>query len=87
MENKKMETMNEQFIMIPRNVFDMCINTLKLIHPTDFDGMDKLVAVVATLLKAAAQGIQEGLGQPEDPEGIKFEVIEPEEQTEEKKKR
>ena len=49
--------------------------------------MDKLVAVVATLLKAAAEGIQEGTGQPENPEGIMFEVIEPEEQTEEKKKR
>ena len=79
--------MNEQFIMIPRNVFDICINTLKLIIPMNFDGMDKLVSVVATLLKAAAQGIQEGLGQPENPEGIMFEVIEPEEQTEEKKKK
>ena len=87
METEKTKTMNEQFIMIPRRVFDICINTLKQIHPIDFDGMDKLVAVVATLLKAAAEGIQEGTGQPENPEGIMFEVIEAEEQTEEKKKK
>jgi len=80
-----METMNEKYILIPREVFDACINTLKLIHPVDFDGMDKLVAVVATFLKAAAQGVQEGNGQAEDPEGMKLEVIEPEEQTEVKK--
>ena len=87
METEKTKTMNEQFIMIPRRVFDICINTLMQIHPIDFDGMDKLVAVVATLLKAAAEGIQEGTGQPENPEGIMFEVIEAEEQTEEKKKK
>lgn len=70
-------TMNEKYVLIQREVFEVCINTLKLIHPVDFDGMDKLVAVVATLLKEAAQGVQEGNGQPEDQE----------EQTEEKKKK
>ena len=71
------QTMNEKYVLIQREVFEVCINTLKLIHPVDFDGMDKLVAVVATLLKEAAQGVQEGNGQPEDQE----------EQTEEKKKK
>ena len=70
-------TMNEKYVLIQREVFEVCINTLKLIHPVDFDGMEKLVAVVATLLKEAAQGVQEGNGQPEDQE----------EQTEEKKKK
>ena len=69
--------MNEKYVLIQREVFEVCINTLKLIRPVDFDGMDKLVAVVATLLKEAAQGVQEGNGQPEDQE----------EQAEEKKKK
>lgn len=53
------KTMNEKYVLIPRGLLETCIHTLKMIHPTDFDGMDRLVAVVALLMKAEVEGRQE----------------------------
>ena len=74
MNEQQNKTMDKQYILVPVKTLAVCINTLKLIHPTDFDGMDHLVAVVRELQIAIQRGLQEG----EKPEEIKLEVIEPE---------
>lgn len=79
MEEKQVTTMNKQFILVPVETLAICINTLKLIHPTDFEGMDHLVAVVRELQVAIQRGMQEG----NKPEEVKLEVIQPGDQTEE----
>lgn len=79
MEEKQVTTMNKQFILVPVETLVICINTLKLIHPTDFEGMDHLVAVVRELQVAIQRGMQEG----NKPEEVKLEVIQPGDQTEE----
>ena len=79
MEKKQVTTMDKQFILVPVETLAICINTLKLIHPTDFEGMDHLVAVVRELQIAIQKGMQEG----NNPEEVKLEVIQPEDQTEE----
>ena len=71
--------MDKQFILVPVETLAICINTLKLIHPTDFEGMDHLVAVVRELQVAIQRGMQEG----NKPEEVKLEVIQPGDQTEE----
>ena len=80
MEEKQVTTMDKQYVLVPVETLAICINTLKLIHPTDFDGMDHLVAVVRELQVAIRNGLQEG----KKPEEIKLEVIQPE-QTEAEK--
>ena len=79
MNEQQNKTMDKQYILVPLGTLAVCINTLKLIHPTDFDGMDHLVAVVRELQIAIQKGMQEG-NKPEGnkPEEIKLEVIEPE---------
>lgn len=79
MEEKQVTTMDKQFILVPVETLVICINTLKLIHPTDFEGMDHLVAVVRELQVAIQRGMQEG----NKPEEVKLEVIQPGDQTEE----
>lgn len=79
MEEKQVTTMDKQFILVPVETLAICINTLKLIHPTDFEGMDHLVAVVRELQIAIQKGMQKG----NNPEEVKLEVIQPEDQTEE----
>ncbi len=79
MEEKQVTTMDKQFILVPVKTLAICINTLKLIHPTDFEGMDHLVAVVRELQVAIQRGMQEGNKQEE----VKLEVIQPGDQTEE----
>ena len=79
MEEKQVTTMDNQFILVPVETLAICINTLKLIHPTDFEGMDHLVAVVRELQVAIQRGMQEG----NKPEEVKLEVIQPGDQTEE----
>jgi len=79
MEEKQVTTMDKQFILVPVKTLAICINTLKLIHPTDFEGMDHLVAVVRELQVAIQRGMQEGNKQEE----VKLEVIKPGDQTEE----
>lgn len=79
MEEKQVTTMDKQFILVPVETLVICINTLKLIHPTDFEGMDHLVAVVRELQVAIRRGMQEG----NKPEEVKLEVIQPGDQTEE----
>ena len=79
MEEKQVTTRDEQFILVPVETLVICINTLKLIHPTDFEGMDHLVAVVRELQVAIQRGMQEG----NKPEEVKLEVIQPGDQTEE----
>ncbi len=79
MEEKQVTTMDKQFILVPVETLAICINTLKLIHPTDFEGMDHLVAVVRELQVAIQRGMQEG----NKPEEVKLEVIQPGDQTEE----
>ena len=74
MNKQQNNTMDKQYILVPVGTLVVCINTLKLIHPTDFDGMDHLVAVVRELQIAIQRGLHEG----EKPEEIKLEVIEPE---------
>ena len=81
MEEKQVTTMDKQFILVPVETLVICINTLKLIHPTDFEGMDHLVAVVRELQIAIQRGMQEG----NKPEEIKLEVIEPEKPAEAEK--
>ena len=73
MEEKQVTTMDKQFILVPVETLAICINTLKLIHPTDFEGMDHLVAVVRELQVAIQRGMQEGNKQEE----VKLEVIQP----------
>lgn len=80
-DNKQVVTMDKQFILVPVETLVICINTLKLIHPTDFDGMDHLVAVVRELQVAIQRGMQEG----NKPEIVKVEVLPPTDETEEKK--
>lgn len=80
MKEDQVKTMDKQYVLVPVETLAICINTLKLIHPTDFDGMDHLVAVVRELQVAIRNGLQEG----KKPEEIKLEVIQPE-QTEEEK--
>ena len=80
MEEKQVTTMDKQFILVPVETLVICINTLKLIHPTDFEGMDHLVAVVRELQIAIQRGMQEG----NKPEEVKLEVLQPE-QTEAEK--
>lgn len=79
MEEKQVTTMDKQFILVPVETLVICINTLKLIHPTDFEGMDHLVAVVRELQVAIQRGMQGG----NKPEEVKLEVIQPGDQTEE----
>ena len=79
MEEKQVTTMDKQFILVPVETLVICINTLKLIHPTDFEGLDHLVAVVRELQVAIQRGMQEG----NKPEEVKLEVIQPGDQTEE----
>ena len=79
MEEKQVTTMDKQFILVPVETLAICINTLKLIHPTDFEGMDHLVAVVRELQVAIQRGMQEG----NKPEEVKLEVIQPGDQIEE----
>lgn len=79
MEKKQVTTMDKQFILVPVETLAICINTLKLIHPTDFEGMDHLVAVVRELQVAIQRGMQEGNKQEE----VKLEEIQPGDQTEE----
>ena len=80
MNEQQNKTMDKQYILVPLETLAVCINTLKLIHPTDFEGMDHLVAVVRELQVAIRNGLQEG----KKPEEIKLEVIQPE-QTEAEK--
>ncbi len=80
MKEDQVKTMDKQYVLVPVETLAICINTLKLIHPTDFDGMDHLVAVVRELQVAIRNGLQEG----KKPEEIKLEVIQPE-QTEAEK--
>ena len=80
-DNKQVVTMDKQFILVPVETLVICINTLKLIHPTDFDGMDHLVAVVRDLQGGIQRGMQEG----NKPENVKVEVLPPTDETEEKK--
>lgn len=79
MNEQQNNTMDKQYILVPVGTLAVCINTLKLIHPIDFEGMDHLVAVVRELQIAIKNGLQGG-NKPEDnkPEEIKLEVIEPE---------
>lgn len=79
MKEDQVKTMDKQYVLVPVKTLAICINTLKLIHPTDFDGMDHLVAVVRELQIAIQRGMQEG----NNPEEVKLEVIQPEDQTEE----
>ena len=79
MEEKQVTTMDKQFRLVPVETLAIWINTLKLIHPTDFEGMDHLVAVVRELQVAIHRGMQEG----NKPEEVKLEVIQPRDQTEE----
>ena len=79
MKEDQMKTMDKQYVLVQVKTLAICINTLKLIHPTDFDGMDHLVAVVRELQIAIQRGMQEG----NNPEEVKLEVIQPEDQTEE----
>ena len=79
MNEQQNKTMDKQYILVPLETLAVCINTLKLIHPTDFEGMDHLVAVVRELQIAIQRGMQEG----NKPEEVKLEVIQPGDQTEE----
>ena len=79
MNEQQNKTMDKQYILVPLETLAVCINTLKLIHPTDFEGMDHLVAVVRELQVAIQRGMQEG----NKPEEVKLEVIQPGDQTEE----
>ena len=81
MNEQHNKTMDKQYILVPLETLAVCINTLKLIHPTDFEGMDHLVAVVRELQIAIQRGMQEG----NKPEEIKLEVIEPEKPAEAEK--
>lgn len=81
MNEQQNKTMDKQYILVPLETLAVCINTLKLIHPTDFEGMDHLVAVVRELQIAIQRGMQEG----NKPEEIKLEVIEPEKPAEAEK--
>ena len=81
MNEQQNKTMDKQYILVPLETLAVCINTLKLIHPTDFDGMDHLVAVVREIQIAIQRGMQEG----NKPEEIKLEVIEPEKPAEAEK--
>lgn len=81
MNEQQNKTMDKQYILAPLETLAVCINTLKLIHPTDFEGMDHLVAVVRELQIAIQRGMQEG----NKPEEIKLEVIEPEKPAEAEK--
>jgi len=85
MNEQQNRTMDKQFILVPVETLAICINTLKLIHPVDFDGMDHLVAVVRELQVAIQKGMQAG-NKPEEvkQEEVKLEVIQPE-QTEAEK--
>ena len=81
MNEQQNKTMDKQYILVPVETLAVCINTLKLIHPMDFEGMDHLVAVVRELQIAIQRGLQEG----NKPEEIKLEVIEPDKPAEEEK--
>lgn len=81
MNEQQNKTMEKQYILVPVETLAVCINTLKLIHPMDFEGMDHLVAVVRELQIAIQRGLQEG----NKPEEIKLEVIEPDKPAEAEK--
>jgi len=80
MNEQQNRTMDKQFVLVPVETLAICINTLKLIHPVDFEGMDRLVATVRELQLAIQNGMQAG----NKPEEVKLEVLQPE-QTEAEK--
>ena len=81
MNEQQNKTMDKQYILVPVETLAICINTLMLIHPTDYEGMDHLVATVRELQIAIQKGLQEGNKQ----EKIKLEVIEPDKPAEAEK--